>query len=44
MRWTQIDPGGWVIKGLEKLGLAWNVVRISAERQAEKSVRQPTGV
>ena len=41
LRWTQVDPGGLVIRGLEKLGLAWNVVRISAERQAEKSVRQP---
>jgi stearoyl-CoA desaturase (Delta-9 desaturase) len=41
LRWTQVDPGGLVIRGLEKLGLAWNVVRISAERQAEKSVRRP---
>jgi stearoyl-CoA desaturase (delta-9 desaturase) len=40
LRKTQIDPGGMVIRLLEKLGLAWNVVRISAERQAEKSVRQ----
>jgi fatty-acid desaturase len=40
MRWTQIDPGGMVIRALEKLGLAWNVVRISAERRAEKSIRQ----
>jgi stearoyl-CoA desaturase (delta-9 desaturase) len=39
MRWTQIDPGGLVIRLLEKLGLAWNVIRISAERQAEKSLR-----
>jgi stearoyl-CoA desaturase (Delta-9 desaturase) len=39
MRWTQIDPGGLVIRALEKFGLAWNVIRISAERQAEKSVR-----
>src|SRR4051795_8297339 len=38
MRWTQIDPGGMVIRLLEKLGLAWNVVRISAERKAEKAV------
>jgi stearoyl-CoA desaturase (delta-9 desaturase) len=44
LRWTQVDPGGMVIRLLEKLGLARNVVRISAERQAEKSVRQPRGV
>jgi stearoyl-CoA desaturase (Delta-9 desaturase) len=36
MRWTQIDPGGMVIRALEALGLAWNVIRISPERQAEK--------
>jgi stearoyl-CoA desaturase (Delta-9 desaturase) len=41
LRRTQIDPGGFVIRMLEKLGLAWNVVRISADRQAEKSVRPP---
>jgi stearoyl-CoA desaturase (Delta-9 desaturase) len=33
-----MDPGGWVITGLEKLGLAWKVVRIPRERQASKSV------
>jgi stearoyl-CoA desaturase (delta-9 desaturase) len=44
MRWTQIDPGGMVIRLLERLGLAWNVVRISAERRAEKAVTQPRGV
>jgi stearoyl-CoA desaturase (delta-9 desaturase) len=36
LRWTQVDPGAWVIRALEKLGLAWNVIRISAERQAER--------
>jgi stearoyl-CoA desaturase (Delta-9 desaturase) len=41
MRPTQIDPGGLVIRVLEKLGLAWNVVRISADRQAEKALRPP---
>jgi stearoyl-CoA desaturase (delta-9 desaturase) len=39
MRWTQIDPGGLVIRGLEKLGLAWNVIRIPRERQAQKAIR-----
>jgi stearoyl-CoA desaturase (Delta-9 desaturase) len=34
-RW-EIDPSAWVIRGLEKLGLAWDVVRISPERQATK--------
>jgi stearoyl-CoA desaturase (Delta-9 desaturase) len=31
-RW-QPDPSAWVINGLERLGLVWNVVRISHERQ-----------
>jgi stearoyl-CoA desaturase (delta-9 desaturase) len=34
-RW-EIDPSAWVISALEKLGLAWDVVRISPERQATK--------
>ena len=34
-RW-EIDPSAWVIAALEKLGLAWDVVRISPERQATK--------
>jgi stearoyl-CoA desaturase (delta-9 desaturase) len=34
----ELDPGGLVIWGLEKLGLAWKVVRIAPEKQAQKSV------
>jgi stearoyl-CoA desaturase (delta-9 desaturase) len=38
-RWEKaMDPAGMVIAGLEKLGLAWNVVRITPERQREKMV------
>ncbi len=33
-----LDPGGWVITALEKLGLAWKVVRIPRDRQASKSL------
>jgi stearoyl-CoA desaturase (delta-9 desaturase) len=36
-RW-QLDPSALVIKGLEKLGLAWDVVEPSAERRAAKAV------
>ena len=36
-RW-QPDPSGFVISVLEKLGLAWNVVRISPERQQRKAI------
>jgi stearoyl-CoA desaturase (delta-9 desaturase) len=39
-RWERLaDPTGLVIAGLEKLGLVWNVVRISPERQAAKALR-----
>ena len=34
-RW-ELDPSGWMIGGLERVGLAWNVVRITPERQTEK--------
>ncbi len=34
-RW-ELDPGGWLISGLERCGLAWDVIRISASRQVEK--------
>jgi stearoyl-CoA desaturase (Delta-9 desaturase) len=32
----EVDPSGWVIRGLERLGLAWNVVRVTPDRQAAK--------
>jgi stearoyl-CoA desaturase (delta-9 desaturase) len=34
-RW-EVDPSGLIIAAMEKVGLARNVVRISAERQAER--------
>ena len=33
-RW-QVDPSALVIRGLEACGLAWDVVRVSPERQAK---------
>jgi stearoyl-CoA desaturase (delta-9 desaturase) len=38
MRGTQIDTSALVIRGLERVGLAWDVVRISPERQAKRAV------
>jgi stearoyl-CoA desaturase (delta-9 desaturase) len=35
-RWEP-DPSGLIISGMEKVGLARNVIRISPERQAEKT-------
>jgi fatty-acid desaturase len=37
LRRFEVDPSALVIRGLEKLGLAWNVVWVSAERQAVKA-------
>jgi stearoyl-CoA desaturase (delta-9 desaturase) len=37
MRRWQLDPSRLVILGMEKLGLVWDVVRISPERQSRKA-------
>jgi stearoyl-CoA desaturase (delta-9 desaturase) len=34
-RW-ELDPSALVIRGMERLGLAYNVVRITPERQLER--------
>jgi stearoyl-CoA desaturase (Delta-9 desaturase) len=34
-RW-EIDPGAWVIRGLARVGLAWNVRSASPQRQARR--------
>ena len=36
MRWWEFDISGAIIAALERLGLAWNVVRNSPERQAQR--------
>jgi stearoyl-CoA desaturase (delta-9 desaturase) len=36
LRWWEIDISGLLISGLERCGLAWNVVRITPERQLQK--------
>ena len=36
MRWWEIDPTAWAIKLMQRAKLAWNVVEISPERQAQK--------
>jgi stearoyl-CoA desaturase (delta-9 desaturase) len=37
MRRWEIDPSALVIRGLERVGLVWDVVRIDPERQARKA-------
>ena len=36
LRWWEIDLSGLVIRAMRRLGLAWNVVRITPERQRAK--------
>jgi stearoyl-CoA desaturase (Delta-9 desaturase) len=36
MRWWELDPSSMVIRGLERVGLAWDVVRIDPARQQRK--------
>jgi stearoyl-CoA desaturase (delta-9 desaturase) len=36
LRWWQLDPSAWAIAGLERVGLAWDVVRVSPEREHTK--------
>jgi len=38
MRWNErlLDPSALVIGGMERVGLVWDVVKISPERQATK--------
>jgi stearoyl-CoA desaturase (delta-9 desaturase) len=41
LRWWErlADPTGLLIAALEKVGLVWNVVRVSPEKQAAKALR-----
>jgi stearoyl-CoA desaturase (delta-9 desaturase) len=41
LRRREIDPSALVIRGLERVGLAWDVVRVSPERQAAKLAALP---
>ncbi|MFL5865553.1 MAG: acyl-CoA desaturase [Thermoleophilaceae bacterium] len=36
LRWWELDLSGLLIRGLRRLGLAWNVVLISPERQLQR--------
>ena len=42
LRWWEVDITGTIIRTMRTLKLAWNVVEITPERQAQKEqVRQP---
>ena len=36
LRWYELDPSGWLILALSRVGLAWDVVRVSPERARAK--------
>jgi stearoyl-CoA desaturase (Delta-9 desaturase) len=36
LRWWQLDPSAWIIAGLERCGLVWDVVRVTPERELAK--------
>ncbi|HEY1457207.1 MAG TPA: acyl-CoA desaturase [Solirubrobacteraceae bacterium] len=36
LRWYEFDPSGWLILAMAKVGLAWDVVRVTPERERER--------
>jgi stearoyl-CoA desaturase (delta-9 desaturase) len=44
LKWWEIDPTGAVIRMMKRLKLAWNVVEISPERQAQKQAPKRSAV
>jgi stearoyl-CoA desaturase (delta-9 desaturase) len=38
LRWWELDPSGVIISGMQRVGLAWNVVRIAPERQQARTL------
>jgi stearoyl-CoA desaturase (delta-9 desaturase) len=36
LRWWQLDPSGWLILAMERMGLVWDVIRITPERELAK--------
>jgi stearoyl-CoA desaturase (delta-9 desaturase) len=45
LRWWELDPSGWLILGMARVKLAWDVVRVSKDKQLEKlaAAREPAG-
>jgi stearoyl-CoA desaturase (Delta-9 desaturase) len=41
LRWYELDPSGWLIMLLARVGLAWDVVRVTPERARAKLARRP---
>ena len=43
LKWWQMDPSGWVIRGLEKLGLVWDV-RVPTAAMIEKQEKRSAAI
>jgi stearoyl-CoA desaturase (delta-9 desaturase) len=41
LRWYELDPSGWVILAMARVGLAWDVVRVTPERERSKLAGSP---
>jgi stearoyl-CoA desaturase (delta-9 desaturase) len=41
LRWWEVDLTGLVIRAMRRFGLAWNVVRITPERQQQRLAGAP---
>jgi stearoyl-CoA desaturase (delta-9 desaturase) len=41
LRWYEFDPSGWLILAMARVGLAWNVVRVTPERERSKTIGAP---
>jgi stearoyl-CoA desaturase (delta-9 desaturase) len=42
MRWYELDVSALIIRGMERVGLAWDVVRIDPARQQRKLMPETT--
>ncbi len=39
LKWYELDPSGWLILAMGKVGLAWDVVTVSPEKERERLLR-----
>ncbi len=42
LRWYEIDPSGLIIAAMSRMGLAWNVIKITPDRQRSKTIADAT--